>query len=144
MADIDPLMALAAASATDSHWTRRQYEEILSAEPSHHAVFAIEQNTDLLGFIVARTTPEWEIENVVIASTDLRRGLATKLVNAVIEAARNHHAQAIYLEVRGSNHAALSLYEKCGFQQTGRRRGYYRDPTDDALLYSLLLPCPSC
>jgi ribosomal-protein-alanine N-acetyltransferase len=41
------------------------------------------------------------------------------------------------LEVRESNASARGLYEKQGFREAGRRRGYYTDPVEDAILYSL-------
>ena len=43
---------------------------------------------------------------------------------------------ALRLEVRESNAAARALYTKHGFRETGRRRGYYRDPIEDAVLYA--------
>ena len=46
-------------------------------------------------------------------------------------------SEAIFLEVRASNTAARSLYESLGFCQTGLRRFYYSDPSEDAILYRL-------
>ena len=43
----------------------------------------------------------------------------------------------LYLEARESNHAARALYARFGFREIGRRRGYYRKPTEDALVLSL-------
>jgi len=46
----------------------------------------------------------------------------------------------VYLEVRESNHAARALYEKWAFQEAGRRKSYYRDPDEDALLLRFSFP----
>ena len=46
----------------------------------------------------------------------------------------------MFLEVRESNIAARKLYEKAGFEPTGRRKSYYTDPLEDALLYRRSLP----
>ena len=46
-------------------------------------------------------------------------------------------ATAIFLEVRESNHAARALYDKFHFEQSGRRKSYYRDTDEDAILYRL-------
>jgi ribosomal-protein-alanine N-acetyltransferase len=46
---------------------------------------------------------------------------------------------AIELEVRAGNLAALTLYRRFGFVEVGRRKGYYRDPAEDAVLMDLLL-----
>ena len=46
-------------------------------------------------------------------------------------------AAAVFLEVRESNRAARALYEKWAFLESGRRRGYYKDPEEDAILYRI-------
>ena len=82
---------------------------------------------------------EWEIENVVVAAGFLRRGIASELVHELIQRAQSEAAPAILLEVRESNLPARGLYEKHGFREVGRRRAYYRDPVEDAILYALRL-----
>jgi ribosomal-protein-alanine N-acetyltransferase len=47
---------------------------------------------------------------------------------------------ALLLEVRESNAAARALYTNHGLREVGRRRGYYRDPVEEAVLYALLRP----
>ena len=46
-------------------------------------------------------------------------------------------AKAVFLEVRESNYAARALYEKWAFVESGRRRRYYQDPNEDAILYRI-------
>ena len=48
--------------------------------------------------------------------------------------AAGRHLYGITLEVRQSNEAALALYRKYGFEQSGRRKNYYDNPTEDALI----------
>ena len=74
---------------------------------------------------------------MAVAAELVRRGIGTKLVGALISRARSEAAAAILLEVRESNLAARGLYERQGFREVGRRRGYYADPVEDAILYSL-------
>jgi len=57
----------------------------------------------------------------------------------VLEEARNRKANAAFLEVRSTNHAAQTLYEKCGFRAIARRPNYYSDPREDAVVMSLVL-----
>ena len=83
--------------------------------------------------------PECELENIVVADTHRRHGLAARLLKQLITAARERDAEQILLEVRESNLPALSLYRKLGFSMTGRRTCYYRDPNEDAVLFTLLL-----
>jgi [ribosomal protein S18]-alanine N-acetyltransferase len=86
--------------------------------------------------LVARhLAPEWELENIVVAPSARRQGLGNRLLNALLAAARETHSASVFLEVRESNSAARTLYEKAGFKQTGRRKSYYTDPLEDAVLY---------
>ena len=62
-------------------------------------------------------------------------GIATELLDIVYDMARDRGVSSINLEVRGGNTAAIALYEKEGFVQNGRRKDFYRKPTEDALLY---------
>ena len=82
---------------------------------------------------------EWEIENIVIAAHARRRGLGTKLLDEFLDSACGEGAATIFLEVRESNCAARSFYEKFRFVEDGRRRCYYREPEEDAILYRLNL-----
>jgi ribosomal-protein-alanine N-acetyltransferase len=69
---------------------------------------------------------------------DLRgQGLGERLLVAGLEQARRQGADMATLEVRPSNPAAVSLYRKYGFELGGRRRAYYRDNNEDALLMTL-------
>lgn len=91
------------------------------------------------GFLVARDLgPEWEIENIVVASSTQRRGLGTRLVQELLDRVQTQGAQAVFLEVRESNLAARGLYFKLGFVESGRRKSYYGNPQEDAVLYKKL------
>jgi ribosomal-protein-alanine N-acetyltransferase len=101
-------------------------------------VLVAEEAGTVCGFVCAQAVAgEWEIENVVVAAEFLRRGIADQLVRALIQRAQSEAASALLLEVRESNLPARSLYEKHAFRQVGRRRVYYRDPVEDAILYAL-------
>lgn len=62
-------------------------------------------------------------------------GIASELLDIVYDMAHERGVSSINLEVRGSNSAAIALYEKHGFVQNGRRKDFYRSPIEDALLY---------
>jgi len=78
---------------------------------------------------------EGHITNVGILPEYRRRGLAEMLVTALILAAEARGAVRETLEVRVSNAPAIALYEKLGFRPAGKRRGYYPDNHEDALIY---------
>ncbi len=92
----------------------------------------------LVGFLVARhVSGEWELENIVVAPEFRGRGLGSQLLRALVARVREVESRAVFLEVRESNAAARKLYQKAGFREAGRRRRYYADPAEDAVLYCL-------
>lgn len=84
---------------------------------------------------------EGELADIAVHPDRRREGIGTRLVAAVMEEARRRGAQQIFLQVRESNRGALRLYEAAGFRKAGRRPGYYRSPSEDALV--LLRPVGS-
>ncbi|MBV8052679.1 MAG: ribosomal protein S18-alanine N-acetyltransferase [Acidobacteriaceae bacterium] len=131
-------MSLEREAATASHWSLAQYQAALS-EHSKRSVLVAECESTIVGFMVARGgTQEWEIENLAVAATARRKGLGTRLVREVLDVARGHGAQEIFLEVRESNLPGRALYEKSGFTLAGRRKGYYSSPPEDAILYRFI------
>jgi [ribosomal protein S18]-alanine N-acetyltransferase len=91
----------------------------------------------LTAFLVARhADSEWELENIVVGSEFRHRGMGTQLIEALLARARETGGSAVFLEVRESNAAARRLYEKTGFREIGRRKFYYSDPPEDAILYT--------
>ena len=148
-------MDLERQSATAGHWTEAQYCQAFHREGIRRLVVVAEDSppvtsahetrnhadTGLLGFLVAQhLTPEWELENIVVAAAERRKGLGKRLLDALLTAARETNSSCVFLEVRASNAAARSLYEKAGFERTGLRKSYYTNPAEDAVLYRLTLP----
>lgn len=62
-------------------------------------------------------------------------GIASELLDIIYGIASDKGVASIHLEVRESNEPAISLYEKEGFRKEGKRPRFYRNPTEDALLY---------
>ena len=132
--DVLAILAIEQQAPGAAHWTLEEYNKLVGSG----VVLAAEEAGKLCGFICAKAVAgEWEIENVVVAGEFLRRGIADELVRELIRRAESEAASAILLEVRESNLLARGLYEKQGFREVGRRRVYYRDPVEDAILYAL-------
>ena len=88
--------------------------------------------------------PEIHITNLAVHGLWRRQGIARLLLGAVLEDARRRHLTLAVLEVRPTNTEARSLYEDFGFKVIGRRKGYYFDTGEDALLMKAdLTPSPS-
>ena len=143
--DLRCILAMERASAGAAHWGEEDYSAALTVALPRRVLLVGEVEERVEGFLAARSghAAEWEVENLVVAEAARRQGLGSALLDAFLEQARERKPSAealvIHLEVRESNLAALCLYEKFGFVLDKRRRAYYHDPEEDALLYSLSL-----
>lgn len=80
---------------------------------------------------------EAHIATVAVHPDYRNQGIATRLIESVLLEAEGKGARKAMLEVRTSNQAAQTLYQKFGFQVVHRRRKYYIDNKEDALLMNL-------
>ena len=83
---------------------------------------------------------ELHITNIAVHPSHRRRGIARTLLASVLEGARQRSPSVVALEVRPTNVEARALYESFGFRVIGRRRGYYYDTGEDALIMEARLP----
>jgi len=132
LADVPAILAIEHEAASAAHWPVAEYERLIA----NGVVMLAELAGRPSGFVCAKALAgEWEIENVVVAPKFLRQGIADRLIQALIEQAEKFTVSRILLEVRQSNRPARRLYEKNGFREVGRRRQYYNNPPEDAILY---------
>jgi ribosomal-protein-alanine acetyltransferase len=132
------VVAIEQHDTTAAHWSAEQYRAAFSGEGPSRGALIVEREAGVLGFVVGRVLDdEWEIENIVVAESARRRGLGARLLGEFLSLARERGARSVFLEVRESNLAARTLYEKWAFVKIGRRKRYYRDPSEDAILYRL-------
>ena len=95
---------------------------------------AIDEGT-VAGYVGSQTVMgETDMMNVAVHPEYRRRGIAEALIIALVEALKEKESHVLTLEVRASNEPAISLYGKLGFAQAGRRKNYYRNPKEDALI----------
>ena len=89
----------------------------------------------LAGYAVAWSVlDQGELGNVAVAPEWRHRGIAHHLLDAVIRRANERGVKELFLEVRVSNSTARQLYLSYGFRDVGRRRNYYMEPVEDALV----------
>ena len=114
---------------------------VLSEINKQTAVFLVcEQKTGVIGYASFETVcGECYMGNLAVYPKFRRKGAAAALLNALRELAERNHCAFITLEVRASNTPARTLYERCGFSVQGVRRGFYTDPAEDAVIYTLFL-----
>lgn len=77
---------------------------------------------------------EGYITNIAVDKQYRRKSIGQQLILALFDYAADNNMQFISLEVRVSNNAAISLYEKLGFEKLGIRKSFYSHPTEDALI----------
>ena len=80
-----------------------------------------------------------ELANIAVRSDFRGQGYASRMLERVLQIARDRQVESIYLEVRASNKRAVELYERFGFSRVGVRKTYYDKPKEDALVMRTLL-----
>jgi [ribosomal protein S18]-alanine N-acetyltransferase len=94
----------------------------------------------LVGYLVcSRYDTVWHLMNVAVDDRLRRQGIATTLLERLFEMA-DRPSEQYTLEVRTSNEDAIRLYERFGFRTAGRRRAYYHDNREDALIMWRTVP----
>lgn len=127
----------------DDPWIRSALLQELVASPLRLPL-VIEVAGVVVGFLMAwRSADELHILNIAVALDWRRRGLGATLLETALATAVREGMSAVSLEVRPGNEAALGMYRAFGFEQAGRREGYYADTGEDALILTLDLDsCP--
>ena len=140
--DIQRLVQIAKEAGTAAQWKPEEYEKIFATNGiTHRAALVAEKAGQVAGFVIGhQIREEWEIENVAVTLEARRHGLGEKLLREFMRVAGERGCRTIFLEVRESNLAARALYRKWTFLETGRRKEYYENPPEDALLLRFNFP----
>ncbi len=94
----------------------------------------------VVGYLVcSRYDRVWHLMNIAVDDRSRRQGIATTLLERLFELG-DKPSEQYTLEVRTSNQAAIRLYERFGFRSAGRRRAYYLDNREDALIMWRTVP----
>ena len=138
--DLDAVAAI--ERAAPSPWSRDSLAQEL--ERQGDLQFVVED--DVTGAIVAwccgrQTGPEAELLKISVHPAQRHGGIASGLMAHLIREFSLRGAIKLFLEVRAGNLPALKLYRKYGLAEIGRRKKYYTDPEDDALLFTGDLLC---
>ena len=133
-----PDMASVHAQAFDKPWDENDFEDLLDGEG---ICGVLARGEGPAGVVICRTVAgEAEILTVGVAGWARRTGVGRSLMHAAIDLAREAGAQLMFLEVDVANPAAITLYERLGFQRAGLRKAYYDRGVDglaDALVMRL-------
>jgi len=146
--ELGRVLSLEASTPEAPYWGCAAYERFLvTPDPNdiRYAALVAVHGHDLTGFAAARQVLDvCELESIVVAANARRKGVGKALLKAVSSWASANGAVRIELEVRAGNENAIRFYEKSGLIREGLRRGYYRDPTEDAVLMGKRLDSGLC
>ena len=122
------------------HWSLQGIQDVLKYDNNIYYVARTVPAKQVIGFggimIIA---DEAELLNIAVQEDYARRGIADLLMTQLLEDAKAHNAYRMLLEVRESNEVAQHLYKKHRFNELGKRKDYYSNPKEDALIMERML-----
>ncbi len=135
--DIGVLARLETENFSDS-WSREALIDSLNQSYVH--IYGAYKKKELVGYIIfSHIVDELEIFRIAVRPAYRRAGIARMLLDTLMAFGKNEKVSRVLLDVRESNEAAFILYEKTGFKEDGRRRDFYENPREDAILMSMNL-----
>ncbi len=130
--DIDEIVRINDESGL-SRWAPEEYR-ILLGRPGIKCVVA-ERSGWVAGFCLSWFLgPEADLLKIAVSVTERRGGIGRLLMNRLMSDAAEAGVEVCFLEVRQGNLVALEFYHGFGFRECGKRRAYYNDPVEDALV----------
>lgn len=130
--DLDAVYEIELASFSDP-WIRDFFVEAMRQD-----AYVAVRDGKIVGYICAmRVEDECSIINLAVRPELRRQGIAEFMLRSLFNEVDSRGVRFCYLEVRAANQAALALYEKFGFTKVGRRRAYYRNPVEDAVVMAI-------
>lgn len=132
-----PQVAALEAACFSTPWSE---SSIRSELENPYAIWLVAMEGDALaGYLGVQFGPDGgDIMTIAMAPAFRGQGIGKQLLSAMVQILREKQLGWLTLEVRPSNAAAVGLYEAMGFREVGRRPRYYKKPTEDALLMTLL------
>ena len=130
-ADLPQVIAIE-RRAFPTPWSLAMFVLELS-KPSGICLAALRENRLVAYLVCSRYDTVWHLMNVAVDDGCRREGIASVLLERLFELA-DKPSEQYTLEVRTSNEGAIRLYEGFGFRAAGRRRAYYHDNREDALI----------
>lgn len=143
--DAAAVLEIERACAEAPHWSEGIWAQVFSQQSLYgfeaairspqRQCFVAEQDDEVVGFVVLGILSSVaELESIAVRENARRRGVGCSLCHQAMLWAQTMGAESMELEVRSVSLAAVALYQSLGFVEEGRRKGYYREPVDDALL----------
>lgn len=136
-ADLPQVMLIELATFT-MPWGESTFRGLLRRRDSELLVADVKG--EIAGYAVFwAVLDQGELGNVAVDESYRGRGIGSKLIQAVLNSAADRGVREIFLEVRSSNVGAQDLYKSFGFSEVGRRKNYYLEPLEDALVMKKII-----
>lgn len=137
-ADLQDVMAIE-TGCYPHPWTTTIFQDCMRAG---YSCWVGEQNGVIEGYgVVSASVGESHLLNLCVRPDSQGQGFGRKILGHLVEIARSHEAEVMFLEVRPSNKAACQLYRTAEFNELGVRKDYYpcKDGREDALIFARTL-----
>lgn len=122
----------------DEFWNYETLKEELNSDNSKYIVAKTKDNT-IVGFSGIKIIfEEAELMNIVTRKNMRNIGIASSMLNSLINICKENNIKLLNLEVKSQNTIAINLYKKYNFKEVGLRKKYY-DNTYDAILFTLTI-----
>ena len=132
-ADLETVLDIESASFSRP-WTRRHFLDEIDS-PFGLPLVALTSESRVAGYLCLKLVlDEAEILDVAVCPSQRGRGVGQSLVEHALRLCQGSNVAQLALEVRVDNQAAIALYRRLGFRETGLRKGYYEDGTDALLM----------
>ena len=131
--DLEALVDLEALTFPEDPWTEGMLREELASPSSHYLIARADGAACGYGGVRA-LGDQGDIMTIGVVPGARGRSVGSRLLDGLIAWARRAGADELFLDVRASNDAAIGLYLSRGFEAVGRRRRYFRNPVEDALV----------
>ena len=117
-------------------WSYRDVQDLICTEGG--MCFTAIDSGEVIAYVIGRLiAPEGEIYRVAVAPHKRQRGIGYRLLDYAVKTSRGKGLESLFLEVRSQNSPARALYKAYGFREVGVRKGYYKNPDDDAVVMLL-------
>lgn len=135
--DIEPVFQIDKETAA-IYWPLNSYRFETERNTAARNWVAINPEGKILGFLILwLIIDEIHVANFAVSPLFQRKGAGHALLLHGLTAAWDEGARTSFLEVRSGNTAAIHLYQRLGYEQSGIRKAYYQDNHEDALLMTL-------
>lgn len=135
--DVDEVVKIEQQSFSDP-WSEENF--LVELDLPFSWVWTAKINNRLTGYCCCwEIEEELQIANLAVYPEFRNQGIGKKILQEILNRACQRKIKKVTLEVRESNQFGLKLYQAFGFAEVGRRKKYYRKPTEDGLILAKIL-----